>query len=148
MDDLTEPIDVHGALLHSTAVMDDFACWAVDLPGGGSVSILAEPAGPPTDEAIETAAGVISDFAALVDAASAYLVAALAEPEWGLDAAERARLAPHLFDMPEAVVWDDGTWMLRFAECDLAMATEYGIGVDFVGTKPVGVEDLSDAEDA
>ncbi|QAY59620.1 hypothetical protein ET475_06195 [Microbacterium protaetiae] len=146
--DLTGPIDVHGTLLHSTAVTDDFACWAADLPGGGTVSILVEPAGPATNEAIETAAGVIADFAALAEAASAYLVTALADPSWGLDAAERAGLRPEVFDVPEAVVWEDGTWMLRFAECDLAMGAGYGIGVNFVGTQPVGVEDLSGADEA
>ena len=146
--DVTGPIDVHGTALHSTAVTDEFACWAAELPGGGTISILVEPAGTPTSEAIETAAGVIGDFAALVDAAAAYLVTALADPAGGLDAADRARLAPQAFAMPEAVVWEDGTWMLRFAQCDLAMAAEYGIGVDFVGRRTVGVTDLSDADDA
>lgn len=145
--DLTGSLDVDGTELHSTAVTDEFACWAAELPGGGTVSILVEPAGPATAESIETAAAVIAEFATLAEAASAYLVTALAAPEWGLDAADRARLATEAFAVPEAVVWEDGTWMLRFAQCDLAMGAEYGIGVDFVGRQPVGVEDLSDVDE-
>lgn len=146
--DVTDSLDVHGTVLHSTAVTDEFACWAADLPGGGTVSVLVEPAGPATTESIETAAAVIADFAALADEAAVYLTGELAEPAWGLDAADRARLAPPLFAMPEAVVWEDGTWMLRFAQCELAMGAEYGIGVNFVGRQPVGVEDLSGAGEA
>jgi len=147
MTALTDPLDVHGTPLHSTAVTEEFACWAADLPGGGTVSILIEPPAAPTDEAVETAAGVIADFAALAEAAAVYLVAELAAPEWGLDAADLGRLSTAAFDMPEAVVWEDGTWMLRFADCDLQVGADYGIGVNFVGTQPVGVEDLSDADE-
>jgi hypothetical protein len=145
---LTDPLDVDGITLHSTAVTGEFACWAADLPGGGTVSILIEPPAAPTSEARETAAGVIADFAALAEAAAEYLVAELAAPEWGLDAADLGRLTTHAFAVPEAVVWEDGTWMLRFAECDLHVGADYGIGVNFVGTGPVGVEDLSDADEA
>ncbi|WEG08900.1 hypothetical protein PU630_16920 [Microbacterium horticulturae] len=144
---LTDPLDAAGTMLHSTAVTDEFACWAAELPAGGSVSILTEPPSVPTSETLATAAGIIADFAALAEAAARYLVAELATPEWGLDAADLGRLSTDAFDVPEAVVWEDGTWMLRFAECDLQVGAEYGIGVNFVGTAPVGVEDLSDADE-
>jgi len=147
MDELPAIVDVDGTPLHSTAATHEFACWAAEVADGGTVSILIEPAGPPTREAIATAAGVIEDFAALAEVASDYVVSALAGPEWALDAADRARLAADAFDMPEAVVWEDGTWMLRFAECTLAIGAEYGIGVNFVGAQPVGVEDLSVADE-
>lgn len=51
-----------------------------------------------------------------------------------------------LFGEPEAVIWADGTWLLRFAESRLEMADPFGIGVLFAGTTPYAVEDLSGAE--
>lgn len=69
------------------------------------------------------------------------------DPVWALDSVDRARLdgpeAP--FGMPEAIIWADGSWMIRFAECGLAMGEEFGIGVRFDGSAPVAIEDLSRA---
>ena len=115
--------------------------------GGWTVSVVAEPAEAPSTEARETAQGLVSEFAALVEAAAAFLVEELNEPS--LSAEDRARLAGDEppFGAPEAVVWQDGTWMMRFAETALDLGDEYGIGVMFAGRTPVAVEDLSDPDE-
>jgi len=149
MNDLPEEIEVRGTVLDRIALAEELVCWSAHLPGDEprTVSIVVEPAGPPTDAAVDSAAEAIAGFDAFVAAASRYLVAGLTDPVWALDAPDRARLdgpeAP--FDLPEAVVWADGTWMIRFAECALAVGEEFGIGVRFVGATPVGIEDLSGA---
>lgn len=149
MNDLPEQIEVRGTALDRVPHVGEFACWATELAGDHArvVSIVIEPAGPPTGAAVEAAAAVIAGFDLLAAAASRYLLAELTAPGWALDAADRARLdrPEEPFGLPEAVVWADGTWMIRFAECDLAMGEEFGIGVRFVGTTPAGIEDLSDA---
>ncbi|MDH6678409.1 hypothetical protein M2284_002612 [Rhodococcus sp. LBL1] len=149
MDDLPEQIEVRGTVLDRVGLAEEFVCWSAALPGDEprTVSIVVEPAGPPTDAAVDSAAEAIAGFDGLAAAASRYLVGELTDPGWALDAEDRARLdgpeAP--FDLPEAIIWADGTWMIRFAECALAMGEEFGIGVRFVGSAPVGVEDLSGA---
>ncbi|WP_433605555.1 hypothetical protein [Prescottella agglutinans] len=149
MNELPEQIEVRGTTLDRIGLSEEFVCWAAELPGDEprTVSIVVEPAGPPSAAAVDAAAEAIAGFDGLAAAASRYLVAELTDPMWALDAVDRARLggpeAP--FDLPEAVVWADGTWMIRFAECALAMGEEFGIGVRFVGSTPVGVEDLSEA---
>ncbi|QKT13635.1 hypothetical protein [Rhodococcus sp. W8901] len=147
MNDLPEKIEVRGTVLDRIGLAAEFVCWAADLPGDEprTVSIVIEPAGPPTDQAVDSAAQAIAGFDVLAAAAARYLVAELADPVWELDAEDRARLdgpeAP--FGLPEAIIWSDGSWMIRFAECGLAIGEEFGIGVRFTGTAPVGIEDLS-----
>jgi len=113
------------------------------------VSVITEPAEEPGAEAREAAQGVVTEFAALSEAAIRYLVEELAGPRGDLSDADRARLAEEEppFAAPEAVVWQDGTWMMRFAECGLEIGDEYGVGVMFAGRTPVAVEDLSDPDD-
>ncbi|GAB2630127.1 hypothetical protein ABI214_23245 [Prescottella soli] len=149
MNDLPTEIEVRGTVLDRIALAEELVCWSTALPGDEprTVSIVVEPAGRPTDAAVAAAAEAIAGFDGLAAAASRYLVAELTDPAWALDAADRARLdepeAP--FGMPEAVIWADGSWMIRFAECGLAMGEEFGIGVRFDGSAPVGIEDLSGA---
>lgn len=146
MTELPDTIELDGAVLIRMDAPQEIAFWTAGIPGGDggwTVSILAEPAEPPSAEAREAAQAIVGDFAALSDAAIAYLADELAGPlgELPHDAAEPP------FGAPEAVVWQDGTWMMRFAECGLPMGDDYGIGVLFAGRTPVAVEDLSDPDE-
>ncbi|GAB6856616.1 hypothetical protein [Microbacterium xylanilyticum] len=148
--DLPDAIELDGATLIRIDAPEDVACWTAGVAGGDggwTVSIVAEPAEPPSDDARETAQGVVAEFAALSDAAMRFLVQELQDP--GLSDDDRALLAAEEppFGAPEAVVWQDGTWMMRFAETGLQIGDEYGIGVMFAGRTPVAIEDLSDPDD-
>ncbi|MFG2631191.1 hypothetical protein [Streptomyces sp. NPDC048473] len=48
--------------------------------------------------------------------------------------------------VPEAAVWADQTWAIRFAESGLRPADPYGILVTFNGTQPVDVRGLDDEQ--
>ena len=148
--DLPDAIELDGATLIRIDAPEDVACWTAGIEGGDggwTVSILVEPAEAPSAEARETAQGVVDEFGALSGAAIRYLVEELQDP--GLSAADRALLAAEEppFGAPEAVVWQDGTWMMRFAESGLEIGEEYGIGVMFAGRTPVAIEDLSDPDE-
>lgn len=152
MSTLPETIELDGATLIRIDAPDDIACWTAGVEGGDggwTVSIVAEPAEEPSAQAREAAQGIVTEFAELSEAAIRYLVEELAGPQGDLSAADRARLAEEEppFGAPEAVVWQDGTWMMRFAECGLEIGDEYGVGVMFAGRVPVAVEDLSDPDD-
>ena len=149
MTRLPQTIDVNGIDLERSDAPEDIACWS-GMFDGGEITLLVEPAAEPSAQALDAAAGAIADFDALRSVAEQFLVAELAGDSWGLAADQRALLArqPAPFDVPEVVVWQDGTWMIRFTESPLAMAEEYGVGVLFAGRTPVSVEDLSDADEA
>lgn len=151
MTDLPRELRIRDLVLDLLTEGDDLACWSGVLPREehSMVSIVVEPAAEPSREALDTADGVIDRFDALVDAAADYLTSELPTGQGDLGDADRARLSasPAPFGMPEATVWDDGTWLLRFAEVDLDLAGDLGLAVRFVGTAPVAVEDLSDAEE-
>lgn len=149
MTQLPERIDVSGIALDRLDAPEDIACWSGAFDGG-EITLLIEPAAEPSGQALDAAAGAISDFEELRSVAEQFLVTELAGDSWGLADDQRALLArrPAPFDEPEIVVWQDGTWMIRFAESPLAMAEDYGIGVLFAGRAPVSVEDLSDADEA
>lgn len=151
MTELPHEIDIDGTPLRLLDTDADIACWSGELVGedAPAVSIVIDPAGPPTTPALEAAGVVVAEFDGLVAAASDFLVSALGDGSWPLDDSELALLrgAEPPFALPEAVIWDDGSWMLRFAESPLAMGEDYGIGVLFAGRTPVAVEDLSDAEE-
>ena len=114
------------------------------------MSLVIEPAATPEPAVLELAAMVVARFDEFSELAAGYLRQRLREPEFGLRHSEVATLdAPEApFDEPEAVIWADGSWMLRFAESGLEMADPYGIGVLFDGTRPSAVEDLSGADPA
>ncbi|MBS1906322.1 MAG: hypothetical protein JST33_07070 [Actinobacteria bacterium] len=150
MSTLPDAIELDGVTLIRIDAPEDVACWTAGVEGGDggwTVSIVAEPAEEPSAEAREAAQGIVAEFGALSDAAISYLVEELPGP--ALSAADRALLAAEEppFGAPEAVVWQDGTWMMRFAECGLEMGDEYGVGVMFAGRTPVAVEDLSDPDE-
>lgn len=144
-------VEVDGTIFLRTDAPDNIALWTAELPGSAprSVSMLIEPAGPPSQAALAAAGIVVREIDALIAAAERYLVAELTSPEWELDHADRQLLErPDLpFDVPAVVIWTDGEWMIRFAECALAMGEEYGIGVLFDRRTPIAVEDLSEADD-
>jgi len=151
MSTLPETIELDGATLIRIDAPEDIACWTAGVEGGDggwTVSIIAEPAEAPTPEAREAAQGVLTEFAALSAAAIRFLVDELQDP--ALPVADRELLSAEEppFGAPEAVVWQDGTWMMRFAECGLTIGEDYGVGVMFAGRTPVAVEDLSDPDDA
>ncbi|UOQ88028.1 hypothetical protein MUN74_12060 [Agromyces endophyticus] len=123
----------------------------VDAVGdGGAVSLVIEPAGVPEPAVIELAATVGTRFGEFAELAGEYLRERLREPEFALGQSELVKLdAPEVpFGEPEAVIWADGSWMLRFVESSLEMADPFGIGVLFEGTTPQAVEDLSGADPA
>ncbi|MFD6698066.1 MULTISPECIES: hypothetical protein [unclassified Microbacterium] len=152
MSTLPDDIELDGVTLIRIDAPEDIACWTAGVEGGDggwTVSIIADPAEEPSAEARETAQGVVTEFAALTEAAIGYLVDELAGPHRELSDVDLARLSGEEppFGAPEAVVWQDGTWMMRFAECGLEIGDEYGVGVMFAGRTPVAVEDLSDPDD-
>ena len=149
MTQLPERIDVSGIALDLLDAPEDISCWSGAFDGG-EITLLIEPAAEPSDQALDAAAAAISDFDELRTVAEQFLVTELGGDLWDLPADQRALLdrRPAPFDEPEIVVWQDGTWMIRFAESPLAMAEEFGIGVLFAGRVPVSVEDLSDADEA
>ncbi|MFD7026224.1 hypothetical protein [Promicromonospora sukumoe] len=152
--EVPERLEIAGTTFVRIESPEAIACWAArsdgpgDVDGPPPVSVVVEPAAAPGQPALDLAAVVLDRFAELAGTGAAYLRERLAEPEFGLADAERAALAAPEppFEEPEAVVWDDGTWLLRFAESSLGLADPYGIGVLFEGTEPTGVEDLSQAD--
>ena len=148
MTRLPQTIDVNGVALQRLDAPEDIACWSGAFDGG-EITLLIEPAGEPSTQALGAAKGAIEEFDDLRAAAEQFLLAELANDSWGLAADQRALLAqrPAPFDAPEVVVWQDGTWMIRFAESPLEIAEDYGIGVLFAGRVPVSIEDLSDADE-
>ncbi|WP_285102009.1 hypothetical protein [Promicromonospora sp. MEB111] len=149
--DLPDRLEISGTTFARVESPGTLACWtatagpADDLP---PVSVVMEPAAAPDQRASDLAAVVLARFGELADVGADYLRHRLREPGFGLSGAELGMLdaAGPPFAEPAAVVWADGTWLLRFAESDLAMADPYGIGVLFEGTVPSGVEDLSEAD--
>ncbi|KRC62049.1 hypothetical protein ASE14_08375 [Agromyces sp. Root81] len=143
-----------GAAFSRVDSNDSIACWTLitDSEHGDSrpVSLVIEPAAAPDPTVLELAATVVARFDEFSELAAGYLRQRLREPEFRLRRSEVATLdAPEApFDEPEAVIWADGSWMLRFAESGLGMADPYGIGVLFDGTRPSAVEDLSGADPA
>ena len=144
---LPDTLEVGGVTFSRVDSPEGLACWTAQNDNG-FVSLVIEPPAVPSAEVIDVAVSVITDFPRLTDEAITFLREQLRSPEYGLLPDELALLdgqaAP--FDSPEAVIWADGTWMLRFAESGLRMAEEFGIGVNFVGSVPQSVDSFSDAE--
>ena len=151
MADIPPHFDIAGTSFTRIDSPDSIACWTASLDsadGPRSVSIVIDPAAPPGESELQLAAVVVDRFDEFTDVAAGYLQQRLDEPQFGLSEAELQALqgAEPPFGEPEAVIWADGSWMLRFAESRLEMADPYGIGVLFDGTTPSGVEDLSDVD--
>ncbi|WP_197029903.1 hypothetical protein [Cellulomonas sp. URHE0023] len=79
---------------------------------------------------LELAGTIVSRFGELAELADDYLRQRLREPRFGLQSSELSALDASgvLFAQPVAVIWADGSWMLRFAESSLEMADPFGIG--------------------
>ncbi|MFJ3956860.1 hypothetical protein [Arthrobacter sp. NPDC090010] len=155
MTDLATHLDIAGTAFTRIDSPDSIACWTATIASTGedtprAVSIVLEPAVQPDQRLLQFAAVVVSRFDEFADLAKAYLQQRLSEPEFGLQEAELSALrnGEPLFDEPEAVIWSDDDWMLRFTESRLELADPYGIAVLFEGTNPSAVEDLSDADPA
>ena len=123
------------------------SCWSFQGTDT-TVSLVIEPSDTPSSEAINIAADVVDGFEYFTHAAIQFLCEQLRAPEYGLSDAELELLGGQRppFESPEAVIWADGTWMLRFAGSSLALADEFGIGVNFIGNTPQSVETLSGSE--
>lgn len=152
MADIPPHLDIAGTSFTRIDSPDSLACWTASLDsadGPRSVSIVIDTAAPPGESVLQLAAVVVDRFDEFTDAAAGYLQQRLDEPQFGLSETELLALqgAEPPFGEPEAVIWADGSWMLRFAESRLEMADPYGIGVLFEGTTPSGVEDLSDVDE-
>ncbi|MFE7505920.1 hypothetical protein [Promicromonospora sp. NPDC057488] len=145
--EIPDRLDIAGTTFTRIESPEGIACWSADADHR-PVSVLTEPAAAPDQETLDLAAAVLGRFDELADLAVAYLRERLREPELGLSADELATLdaAEPPAAEPGAVVWADGTWLLRFTESRLRLADPYGIGVLFEGTTPSGIEDLSHAD--
>ncbi|MDQ0707375.1 MULTISPECIES: hypothetical protein [Arthrobacter] len=155
MADIPHHLDIAGTAFTLIDAPEPIACWTASLEaahGGSSptVNIIVEPAAEPGPEVLRLTAEVIARFGELADVAGAYLREELREPGFGLrdDELQALRSDQPPFGEPEAVIWDDGGWMLRFTESPLELADPYGIGVLFEGMTPSAVEDLSDPDPA
>lgn len=155
MPDIPTHLNIAGTEFARIDSPDSIACWTATLDSAGgdddrSVSIVIEPAASPEQGVLQLAAVVVARFDEFTDLAAEYLQQRLGEPEYRLSDVELLALqgAEPPFGEPEAVIWADGSWMLRFAESRLEIADPYGIGVLFDGTSPCAIEDLSDADSA
>lgn len=150
--DIPEHIELAGTHFDLTVSDDDFTCWVAILPEdpARTITLLMEPAGPASTVALESAASIVEQFDELASVGADFLCSELEDTRWALSPKERELLSSDAlpFAGPEAVVWSDGSWMMRYAETPLEMGRDFGIGVLFVGSTPISVEDLADASDA
>ncbi len=130
------------------------ACWTGCFPesaGGNAavVSLVVEPVAPPEEVALQLALDVVSSFDVFVDRAVRYCRTRLRERHFELTAEELSWLdLPELpLAGPEAVVWADRTWAIRFTESRFRLADPFGILVTFNGTQPVDVQGLEDEDE-
>ncbi|MFJ9681876.1 hypothetical protein ACIRP2_28055 [Streptomyces sp. NPDC101194] len=147
------PATLHIAGLTLTRVQSppSLACWTGCFPAPAGttpteVSLVTEPPIPPQSAILRLAHDVVSRFDAFVAQAVEYCRIRLREEHFGLTAEELGLLdlpEPPL-GVPEATVWTDRSWAVRFAESRLRMGDPYGILVTFDGTRPVDVEGIDD----
>ncbi|MFE7467994.1 hypothetical protein ACFU6R_28320 [Streptomyces sp. NPDC057499] len=149
--DLPATLRIAGLAWERTESPPSLACWTGSFPepaGGNAVdiSLVMEPAAPPEEVTLQLAHDVVSRFDVFVDRAARYCRTRLRERHFGLTAEELSWLdLPELpLAAPEAVVWADRTWAIRFTESRFRLAEPYGILVTFNGTQPVDVEGIED----
>ncbi|MFE6750625.1 hypothetical protein ACFVGM_32565 [Kitasatospora purpeofusca] len=150
---LPATLRIAGLVLERTESPPSLACWTGRFPesaGGDAavVSLVIEPAAPPDDVVLQLVLDVVSDFDVLVDRAARYCRTRLGERHFGLTSEELGWLdLPELpLAGPEAVVWADRTWAIRFTESRFRLADPFGILVTFNGTRPVDVQGLDDEQ--
>lgn len=150
---LPATLHIAGLALRRTESPPSLACWTGCFPGPAGtdpvgVSVVTEPAAPPDEPTLLLAHDVVSRFDVFVDQALEYCRIRLRERHFALTAEELSWLdLPELpLAVPEATVWADQTWAVRFAESRLRMADPYGILVTFNGTQPVDVQGIDDEQ--
>ncbi|KQX46127.1 hypothetical protein ASE09_15620 [Streptomyces sp. Root66D1] len=153
-EELPTTLHIAGLELSRTESPPSLACWTGYLPrpagtDPAGLSVVTEPPAPPQEPVLRLAHDVVDHFDAYVDQALEYCRTRLREPRFGLAAEELTWLdLPELpLAVPEATVWADRTWAIRFAESRLALADPYGLLVTFDGTRPVDVQGLDEEED-
>lgn len=144
----SESILAGGVTFERVEAPEGIGCWTAELGDSaeaGSVNILTDDGSTPDPAAVEVAGDIVLNFAELMDVAIAFLREHLHAPDYAISADEQVMIAadPAPFTYPEAAVWADGTWMLRFAESPLQIADPYGVGVLFVGAAPQSIEDFT-----
>lgn len=150
MQEIPQQFEIGDVRFERVDAPEELACWAAQdtmIP----TSLVMSPAMAPDQRSLELLAYVLSPDSRVADVAAEYLVTQLSETGDQLSAAdsERLRSAPAPFDQPEIVVWDDGTWMLRFAETGLdSIDAGLGVGVSFFADVPSGVDMFEEAFDA
>ncbi|MEE1738783.1 hypothetical protein PUR49_20040 [Streptomyces sp. BE147] len=151
--DLPATLRVAGLALKRTESPPSLACWTGCFPesaGGNAaaISLVIEPAALPEEVTLQLAHDVVSRFDVFVDQAVRYCWTRLRERHFELTPEELSWLdLPELpLAVPEAVVWADQTWAIRFTESRFRLADPYGILVTFNGTQPVDVQGLEDEQ--
>ncbi|MFE9487562.1 hypothetical protein ACFYNF_14235 [Streptomyces sp. NPDC006641] len=142
---------VAGLMLERTESPPSMACWTGCFPRPAGteptgVSLVVEPAAAPEESTLQLAHDVVSRFDALVDQALEYCRIRLRERCFEFTTEELSWLdLPELpLAVPEATVWADRTWAIRFAESRFRLGDPHGILVTFDGTRPVDVEGIDD----
>ncbi|MFF5931989.1 hypothetical protein [Streptomyces hydrogenans] len=151
--DLPATLRVAGLALKRTESPPSLACWTGCFlePTEGttvSISLVTEPAAPPDEGTLQLVHDVASRFDVFVDRAVGYCRARLRERRFDLTSEELSWLdLPELpLAVPEAVVWADQSWAIRFTESRFRLADPYGILVTFNGTQPIDVECVEDEQ--
>ncbi|MDX3310614.1 hypothetical protein P1S61_16325 [Streptomyces sp. ME08-AFT2] len=151
--DLPATLHIAGLAFTRTESPPSLACWTGCFPesaGGNAavVSLVIEPAAPPEEVTLQLAHDVVSRFDVFVGQALRYCRTRLRERHFELTPEELSWLdLPELpLAVPEAVVWADQTWAIRFTENRLRLADPYGILVTFDGTQPVDVQGIEDEQ--
>ncbi|MFB6943807.1 MULTISPECIES: hypothetical protein [unclassified Streptomyces] len=148
---LPATLHIAGLALRRVEGPPSLACWTGCFPTPAAadpacVSLVTEPPTPPQSATLRLAHDVVSRFDAFVAEAVEYCRIRLREEHFGLTAEELDLLdlpEPPL-GVPEATVWADQSWAVRFAETGLRMGDPYGILVTFDGTRPVDVQGIDD----
>ncbi|MEV0191062.1 hypothetical protein AB0I39_21285 [Kitasatospora purpeofusca] len=152
--ELPATVRVAGVVLTRVESPPSLACWTGCFPeptgaaAGAALSLVIEPAAPPHEAVLHVAHDVVSRFDVLVDQALEYCRTRLREPHFELAPEELSWLdRPELpLAAPEATVWADRSWAIRFTESRLRLADPHGILVTFDGRQPVDVEGLDDEQ--
>ncbi|MFF3394070.1 hypothetical protein ACFYW1_24440 [Streptomyces sp. NPDC002669] len=149
--ELPATLHIAGLALSRVESPPSLACWSGDFPvpagaDPAGVNLVIEPPAPPQPATLRRAHDVVSRFDVLVARAVEYCRVRLREERYGLTAEEldRLDLPEPPWGLPEATVWNDRSWMIRFAESGLGMGDPYGILVTFDGTRPVDVQGADD----
>ncbi|MCX4849665.1 hypothetical protein [Streptomyces sp. NBC_00893] len=150
---LPTTLHVAGLALSRMASPPSSACWTgyfAESAGADQVamSLVIEPAAPPDESTLRLAHDVVSRFGVFVDQALEYCRTRLRERRFELTTDELNWLdLPELpIAAPEATVWADQTWAIRFTQSRLRLADPYGILVTFNRTQPVDLQGLTDEQ--